>query len=180
LQIHIRKKHPKPHVKILKRIFGETPLIGAEIGVYKGENSLQLLKNLNIKQLFLIDPYIAYKEYDTENEFTIQSPLQKIEKNARNRLVKYNEKITFVKEKSSDALKKISSNLDFVYIDGNHDYLFVKEDIENYYKKLRKGGILSGHDIDQPDITKAVIEFIIKKKINNLGVDFQDWWIIKK
>ncbi len=180
LHLHIKKQHPKPHVRFLKTFFGNRDLIGCEIGIYKGENSEQLLKNLNIQKLYLIDPYIEYKDYDIENEFTIQIPFKKIEPVAHKKLSRYKDKIIFIKEKSSDALSKIPSNLDFVYIDGNHAYKFVKEDIENYYKKIRKGGILSGHDIDHPEIARAVIEFIQKEKINNFQVDFQDWWIKKK
>jgi hypothetical protein len=50
------------------------------------------------------------------------------------------------------ASSEISSNmfldnsLDFVYIDANHAYDFVKEDIELWYPKVKKGGYLCGHD----------------------------------
>ena len=38
-------------------------LIGVEIGVLDGWNALEMLEMLPIKKLYLIDPYIAYKEY---------------------------------------------------------------------------------------------------------------------
>ncbi len=37
-------------------------------------------------------------------------------------------------------------SLDFVFIDGNHDFEYVVEDICKWTKKVRKGGIVSGHD----------------------------------
>lgn len=37
-------------------------------------------------------------------------------------------------------------SLDYVYIDGNHAYDYVKLDLETWYPKLKKGGILAGHD----------------------------------
>jgi hypothetical protein len=46
-----------------------------------------------------------------------------------------------------NALKLFPDNsLDFVYIDGNHDFLNIIQDIDGWKKKVRPGGILSGHD----------------------------------
>lgn len=50
-----------------------------------------------------------------------------------------------------------------MFIDANHNFQFVKEDIEAWYKKLNNDGILIGHDFDYPNlpgIRKAVeLEF---------------------
>ena len=46
-----------------------------------------------------------------------------------------------------EAVKSIAdSTQDFVYIDGNHDFLNVTQDMHYWLKKVRSGGILSGHD----------------------------------
>jgi glycosyltransferase involved in cell wall biosynthesis len=37
-------------------------------------------------------------------------------------------------------------SLDFVYIDGNHQLKYVVEDIVEWTKKIKKGGIIAGHD----------------------------------
>ena len=48
---------------------------------------------------------------------------------------------------SMDAVRTFDDNsLDFVYIDGNHDFLNVTQDINAWFKKVRPGGILAGHD----------------------------------
>ena len=56
--------------------------------------------------------------------------------------------------------------LDWVYLDGRHDYDGVREDIEIWLPKIKKGGIIAGHDyahhpdIKQwPGVKKAVNEF---------------------
>jgi len=36
--------------------------------------------------------------------------------------------------------------LDFVYIDGHHGFKYVAEDICEWSKKVRKGGVIAGHD----------------------------------
>ena len=54
-------------------------------------------------------------------------------------------------------------SLDFVFIDAAHEYEHVKEDLNAWYPKIKKGGILAGHDFypDQPNwggVHKAVTE----------------------
>ncbi len=46
-----------------------------------------------------------------------------------------------------DAVKDFEDNsLDFVYIDANHEYDYVKQDITEWTKKVKPGGIVAGHD----------------------------------
>ena len=46
-----------------------------------------------------------------------------------------------------DAVKDFEDgSLDFVYIDGNHDFKNVANDIVEWQKKVRVGGIVAGHD----------------------------------
>jgi hypothetical protein len=33
---------------------------------------------------------------------------------------------------------------DWIYIDGNHLYEFVKQDLESYFPKIKSGGIVAG------------------------------------
>jgi len=162
-------------------------LVGVEIGVYKGEHAESMLKSLNIKKLYLIDFYDNYKDYkDGEEHYGIdQDPLNIAEQIMKDRLKKYFDNIEFIKKKSSNAIKKIPDNLDFVYIDGNHEYEYVKEDIENYYLKVKKGGIIGGHDFDNgfckehDGVVKAVLEFVSKNKLK-LVVANPDWWVVKE
>lgn len=161
-------------------------LIGAEIGVYKGEHAESLLENLSIKKLYLIDPYKLYDEYDEgKKHYGIdQDPLDLVEREAQKRLEKYSDKIIWVKKMSTDALIDIPNNLDFVYIDGNHQYEFVKKDIETYYPKIKLGGILGGHDMyngfcfEHNGVVQAVAEFVVKNNLQ-LYVELPDWWVVK-
>ena len=48
---------------------------------------------------------------------------------------------------SKNAVKLFKDeSLDFVYIDANHAYDFVKEDLEMWWPKIKKGGYICGHD----------------------------------
>lgn len=149
----------------LKQLKNKQNIIGCEIGVLEGDNANTICRVLDIKKLYLIDPY-----YD-ENNFKI----------AKNKLKKFNDKIVFIKKKSGNAVSFIPDDLDFVYIDGNHEYDFVKKDIELYYPKLKNHGVLAGHNFESKfiGVIEAVMEFV---KQNNLNKNFttyeEDWWII--
>ncbi|GAI57889.1 unnamed protein product [marine sediment metagenome] len=83
---------------------------------------------------------------------------------------------------SADAVNLIPDNLDFVYIDGNHAYEFVKEDIKNYWPKVKKGGVFGGHDYynlsKAREVKKAVDEFVKENKLK-LFTGNIDWWVVK-
>ena len=52
-------------------------------------------------------------------------------------------------------------SLDFVFIDGNHQYEYVKADIEAWLPKIKVGGILAGHDYGWcVDVRRAVHEVL--------------------
>lgn len=64
----------------------------------------------------------------------------------------------------------IQDSLDLVFIDGNHDYESVKEDIQLQIPKLKSGGLLAGHDYHleedcSPGVKRAVDE-LLKDKIS--------------
>ena len=166
----------------LKQLKGRDGLVGAEIGVWTGVHTLFYLKELDIKCVFLIDPYIGYENYDPVKEFRMKN-LEIAEQAAHARLQGYEQRIKWIKKKSAEAVEFIADNsLDFVYIDGNHSFDSVMEDILLYYPKLKKGGLLSGHDYDLENVKKAV-DVSIKSHglilhIEN-GAGFEkkiDWW----
>jgi hypothetical protein len=53
-----------------------------------------------------------------------------------------------------------------IFIDGDHDYNAVKNDLINYYPKLKKGGIFAGHDYTEDcGVATAVDEFSEENKL---------------
>lgn len=157
--------------------FGNKRVDVIEIGTYKGINAREILKRLNINQLILIDTwdnYLGYKEFRGES-------LKKVYKDAINLLKKSKNfsKIKVIKNYSEKSLKElVPRKFDFIYLDGNHDYQYVKKDLELSWPLLRKGGILGGHDIDFTGVLQAVSEFAIKNKLK-LNAQQRDWWIEK-
>jgi hypothetical protein len=170
---------------IAKNYQKASSLIGVEIGVYLGNNAIYILTKLNIKKLFLVDPYLEYEDYKTNDGWT-QTTQHDFDENFRIAAVKlehYKEKVEFIRKKSEDAAADIHDDLDFVYIDGNHEYEFVKHDIELYYPKLKPGGVLGGDNFGIPDVACAAIEFAFNHNLNIHGAKWTqsyEWLVIKE
>lgn len=115
---------------------------GAEIGVLAGEYSEVLCKSNPECLLYGVDPLIPYAEY---KDYQKPSTFNKAYEDLLIRTKGQNFKL--IRKFSADALDDfMDESLDFVYIDANHDFVNTTFDIYNWSKKVRKGGIISGHD----------------------------------
>jgi len=114
--------------------------VGAEIGVAQGIHAEILCENNPELKLYCIDIWNQYRGY---NEYT--NRINRYYKQAQERLRPYD--CVFIKKFSMDAIKDFGDNsLDFVYIDAAHDFKSVAEDIYEWSKKVKVGGIVYGHD----------------------------------
>lgn len=113
---------------------------GAEIGTAQGDHAKTLCENIPGIKLHCIDiwtPYDGYNEY--VNRIVLYHN-QAVEK-----LKPYN--VNFIQKYSVEASKDFEDqSLDFVYIDANHDFLHVAEDLTYWIPKVKPGGIIFGHD----------------------------------
>ena len=150
-------------------------LVGVELGVFKGFNSENILENLSIKKLYAVDSYPTYWDLVDGKKVLINHTDIKLE--AQERLKKYSNAF-FIPKSSGEAAVEIPDNLDFVYIDADHNYEPVLHDIKTYYPKVRPGGVIGGHDFEKKGVFRAVSEFVVA---NDLQINFQtiDWWIVK-
>jgi hypothetical protein len=116
--------------------------LGAEIGVDQGLYSEVLCKANPNLLLHGIDSWKAYRGY---TDYTSQKHINANREDALKRLSPYN--VNIVQKFSMDAVKDYSDGyFDFVYIDGNHEFVHVSQDIAEWSKKVRVGGIVAGHD----------------------------------
>jgi hypothetical protein len=169
--IWLKADTPRPMIKFCREYFKNKPVSGIEIGVDKAINAESILNMLNIEKLFLIDLYESYIQNNKKFDFSLN------EREAHERLVNHNN-IVWIKGMSQSmfTLAQIPFNLDFIYIDGNHDFNSVEADIRLYLPHIRKGGIIGGHDFT-PNLN-GVIYAVIKHFGDNFSCSESDWWSI--
>jgi predicted O-methyltransferase YrrM len=88
--------------------------------------------------------------------------------------------IKIKRKESTEAAKDYDDkSLNFVFIDANHEYEFIKQDIKAWFKKIKKGGVLAGHDYSEqhwPGVKKAVDEFSKNNNLNLVVYKDQQVW----
>ena len=118
----------------------------SEIGCYAGESTELFLKSGRVKQLYAIDPWEGGYNYATSPEVSDFILVEKVfDKRVKGKNVV---KLKMTMKEAFDLLPE----LDVIYIDGNHTYDCVLEDINLSLRKIKKGGIICGHDYNSKDI----------------------------
>ncbi len=130
----------------LSKLFAELKFNkGVEVGVDRGYFSEVLCKDNPNLELSCVDPW-KRGAFPEGNPYRVdQKYHDECYKESVKRLAPYN--TTIIKKTSMDALEDFEDNsLDFVYIDANHDFVNFIQDLHYWIKKVRHGGIVSGHD----------------------------------
>lgn len=121
-----------------------------EVGTWEGDFSYALLKNTNCKKLYCVDPYKKFTDnsYPDGMNSLSQEEFDLKYSNVKNKFLQFEDRVEFVRTESVKASILFEDNsLDFVYIDGNHNYPNVLQDILVWYPKVKSGGYLTGDDI---------------------------------
>jgi len=134
--------------------------LAIEIGVGCGNFSLQILENTNFT-LYSIDCW----ELNKFNPIPDESYNLTI-----NKLAKFKERSIIIKHYSNIdiANKFLDKSIDFIYLDGDHFYDGIKNDINIWLPKVKIGGIIAGHDYAEYS-GWGVIQ-AVNEKFNNVDV----------
>lgn len=145
--------------EVLKRVkLRDAHLIGAEVGAYAGQMSEQLLANLLNLKLYMIDRWAAVPEdhrYRQSGSIIAQHSARQwegIEFQARCVALRYPKRTIVLKGESTDCAEQVEAeSLDFVFIDADHTYEGVREDLGAWFGRVKPGGWIMGHDYDHPE-----------------------------
>lgn len=143
----------------------------AEIGVHEGEFSRRILSTVNPRRLHLIDPWEKGEGLFGDQAVSEQAIVDERYAKVKDQLAEEISagQVRIHRNLSSEVLGEFDdSYLDWIYIDGNHLYEFVKQDLELYYPKVKNGGYMTGDDYRNKGwwdngIQRAVDEFVSRK-----------------
>ena len=138
-----------------------------EIGIFRGEFLDYIFNNCNVGSLDGVDLF----EGDTcsgdqdGNNLTYynigKSYLELSEKYKNTSNVKL-----FKSDSVAYLQSKPNNYYDIIYIDGDHTYNGVKNDITNAFNKIKNGGYIMGHDYEMNmDKARTVYDFGTKKAV---------------
>jgi len=119
--------------------------IGAEIGSFRGHFAKTILSNWS-GRLILVDVWraLSQEEYD---DISNQKNHEDAYAECMRNLVSFEDRAFMWRMTSKQASVFVADeSLDFVYIDANHLYEYVQEDLDVWHRKVRNGGLVMGHD----------------------------------
>ena len=163
------------HSKTYDYLIGQCPDGGTivELGAWLGKSSSYLVDNSLGKNVIIIDSWKGSpNELKSTHKLATEVDIYEIfKKNMGDRHYKS------IRGLSSEVVNQFEDeSLDVVFIDLTHTYESVKQDIELWLPKVKKGGLLSGHDYerDWPGVVIAVDEAFPNKIV------MENCWIFQK
>lgn len=151
--------------------------VGAELGILDGEFSAKIVEIARPRRLFLVDLFtgttLLMRRDDSGQWRPFHPSPQEAWEMARRRLAEPIERGT-VQLICAEACAWLESvpprSLDWVYLDDDHTYEHVAQELELAALCLKPGGWLMGHDYCEvlPDVPRAVDEFCAR---HNLVID---------
>ena len=169
--------------------YNKAPIVGVEVGNYKGGTAVEMCQGLNLHPLYMVDSfepyegYVGYAGHKADPE--THGSWADVERTCRNALNidetnkghKAGSDVVLLKTYSAIAVLDFEDeSVDFVFLDANHDYTYVKEDLEIWYPKVKSGGWMMGHDWGYPGVIQAVTEFMESIGLSVMEKSGTDWW----
>ena len=165
----------------------------AELGVHLGHFSKTIIDYAKPKKIHLIDPWIYFEDdiYDKaiygpnkgENQDAMDIRFKSVRERFKNEIEKG--QVVIHRNFSYYIFDDFEDEyFDWIYIDSNHLYDYVKMDLALYYNKVKKGGFISGDDYVEGGwwnggVKKAVDEFIKRTKIQTILFE-KEQYLLKK
>lgn len=172
----------------LPRFLNEHKLLGAgaEIGSYELEYACYVVTRWQGQQLHCIDPWIKQSPNQWRGLLSKRNDWEALWRTVQ-KLAALHPKLTLHRQFSASAVGHFDDgSLDFVYIDANHAYHQVRDDLQHWWPKVKPGGIFGGHDYTADSGPPSYLE--VKPALDTwakaMGLTFQvtpctSWWIHK-
>jgi len=160
---------------VIEVLRGSDPRAGAEVGTKFGRCSDYFLRAFPRLYMYAIDKWDKDLDVDSPRDIghdTYTSKhwnFRRIEFQFKETMRRHKGRYKMLQMASLDAAKRIEDgSLDFVFIDAQHTYKCVVEDILAWRPKIKPGGWLTGHDYNHdrfPGVVRAVDELCDEVKV---------------
>jgi len=170
---------------MLEHFKDQKEIVAAEVGVYEGINAKYMILFCEKLKLHLVDAWdnlVVYTGGPVQDKYYCGI----IRAIANINLASYQDKISYTNKNSIDAVKDYPDEFfDYVYIDGDHEHESALKDMRLWFPKVKKGGILGGHDVGMKEVSSALDIFLTEVPSEKNGRDPEnnegrsDFWIFK-
>ena len=143
-----------------------------EIGVWKGGSTafmgVEIVNSNKNIRFHAIDTFLGSKEHGNIDDFYDEA--------CNNLAPLISQGVVELHRAHSHKIVQMfdDASIDFLFIDGSHEYEDVKEDLRLWLPKVKSGGTLAGHDYDPawPGVQRAVNEVLGKENITTINSAF--------
>ena len=139
-----------------------------EVGSYKGKSAslmaVEMINNNKDIKFDCVDTWLGSPEHQILAEVRNDTLFNIFTENIK----PVAHKVNAIRAASVEASSLYEDkSLDFVFIDADHSYEAVKEDLEAWFPKMKDGGTIAGHDYGNPTngVKPAVDEFFLEKDL---------------
>jgi hypothetical protein len=183
------KKHARSLVRVIEENIGRNEVkTGAEIGVWKGELSADLLNYFPNLHLVMVDLWEAEDETKSmHGKDSSQEAMEAAMRAAAANTQEFGARSIFRKGKSVDIAESYNrQDFDFVFIDADHFYESVRADLLAWFPLVKEKGIIAGHDYNGMGdkrkgwgVKHAVDEFFGELQLEIHTEPGLIWWVKK-
>ena len=145
--------------ELLNEIHGnDFKYIGIDLFEKSDENKSEIIPNVDFSNPL---KKIYFQYIKRQNPYSLDA-VQEL-------LIKFKNNVHLIKGNSNKILKKIEmSEIDYVFLDGGHDYNTVKNDLNNCEEVIKNSGTILCDDYNlsyAPGVKKAIDEFVENKNL---------------
>ena len=143
-------------LEILRRLAASMPAeaVVVEVGSFRGRSTVAIaegLERVDRPRLIAVDTFAGDPAWDDIAEVS----------EARRQFDRNTEGIAFLEVIQAESVRAAEgiadTSVDWVFIDALHDYRSVRDDIRAWAPKVKRGGLISGHDYGRAGVTDAVL-----------------------
>lgn len=153
---------------------------GAEIGVWRGAFSAKFCEANPRMHMLCVDPWEPHDDWiDTKNAMPKEQAKAFMAESYRDAVKRLRGlKATIVRKFSVEAATEVpDASLDLAYVDGNHVFNAVLNDLNAWAPKVRSGGLLAGHDFREfPN--KPFVQVIPAVKAYTQAHGIDPWFVL--